>query len=174
MTCRCSSWSEGFDLSFPSDLAAMVSKGSKSSSLSSRAPSAESSTVHVERTLERGWRAVVQAGGAERLEAIDTLLWTWKEESFLAHGTSRDGNAEHQPVYLTVDETNPNGAAVRFLVDGASLERFDGYLRVVILFDGHDGTAIATARRQWTYVKAAGLSATYWQETSSGRWEKRA
>ena len=46
----------------------------------------------VERTLERGWRAVVQAGSPERLEAIDALLWTWKDESFIPHGTSRDGN----------------------------------------------------------------------------------
>jgi DNA polymerase III subunit chi len=128
----------------------------------------------VERTLERGWRAIVQAGSPERLEAIDTLLWTWKDDSFLAHGTARDGNAEHQPVFLTVDDANPNGAAVRFLVDGAELTRFEGYVRVVILFDNHDGAAINTARRQWTEVKAAGLSATYWQETSSGRWEKRA
>ncbi len=128
----------------------------------------------VERTLERGWRAVVQAGSPERLEAIDTLLWTWKEDSFLAHGTMRDGYAEHQPIFLTTDDSNPNGAAVRFLVDGAALETFDGYVRVVVLFDGTDSDALATARRQWKAVKTAGLPATYWQQTESGRWEKRA
>ena len=55
----------------------------------------------VEKTLERGWRAVVQAGSEERVEALDTLLWTYREESFLPHGTKRDGNAASQPVFLT-------------------------------------------------------------------------
>ena len=77
----------------------------------------------VEKTLERGWRAVVQAGSEERVEALDTLLWTYREESFLPHGTKRDGNPDVQPVYLTTSEDNPNGATVRFLVDGAEAQR---------------------------------------------------
>src|SRR5262245_34033420 len=32
----------------------------------------------VERTLERKWRAVIQVGSEERLEALDTLLWTYR------------------------------------------------------------------------------------------------
>lgn len=128
----------------------------------------------VERTLERGWRAVVQAGSQERLEAIDTLLWTWRDDSFLAHGSERDGPADDQPVFLTTTEANPNGAAVRFLVDGATLATFAGYLRVVLIFDGQDTSAVERARGQWKAAKAEGCQATYWQQTDTGRWEKRA
>lgn len=128
----------------------------------------------VERTLERGWRAVVQAGTDERLAAIDSLLWTWKEDSFVPHGTEKDGNTEHQPVLLTTSEANPNGAAVRFLVDGATIGGFEGYVRVVILFDHHDAAAVETARQQWKAVKNSNLPATYWQQSETGRWEKRA
>ena len=56
----------------------------------------------LERSLERGWRAAVQAASEERVEALDTLLWTYREESFLPHGTARDGRASAQPIYLTV------------------------------------------------------------------------
>jgi DNA polymerase-3 subunit chi len=128
----------------------------------------------VERTLARGWRAVVQAGSEERVEVIDTLLWTYSEESFLPHGTKRDGNPDKQPVYLTSDDANPNGATVRFLVDGADMAEFAGYERVVFLFDGHDPTAVDRAREQWKAVKAAGCDATYWQQSPEGRWEKKA
>ncbi len=128
----------------------------------------------VERTLERGWRAVIQAGTVERLEAVDTLLWTYKDESFLPHGTARDGPPEAQPVFLTTETTNPNGAAVRFLIDGASIDTFKGYLRVVLIFDGHDKAALETARSQWKTAKAEGCAATYWQQTDQGRWEKKA
>jgi DNA polymerase-3 subunit chi len=128
----------------------------------------------VERTLARGWRAVVQAGSEERVAALDTLLWTYDDASFLPHGTQRDGNAPEQPVYLTAGEGNPNEATVRFLVDGAEIGDLAAYERIVYLFDGHDADAVARAREQWKMAKAAGCEATYWQQSSEGRWEKRA
>jgi len=128
----------------------------------------------VERTLERGWRAVVQAGSEERVEALDTLLWTYREDSFLPHGTRRDGNVGAQPIYLTSNEDNPNGAGVRFLVDGAETAELSSYDRVVYLFDGRDAAAVAKAREHWKAAKGAGCEVTYWQQSSEGRWEKKA
>ena len=128
----------------------------------------------LERTLERGWRAFVQAGSGERVEALDSQLWTYSEASFLPHGSARDGNAERQPIALTAGPDNPNGAQVRFLVDGADHPDLSGYDRAVFLFDGRDDSAVALARQQWKAVKAAGLDATYWQQNAQGRWEKKA
>jgi DNA polymerase-3 subunit chi len=129
----------------------------------------------LERALERGWRAVVQAGSEERMEALDTLLWTYREESFLPHGTRRDGYLSEHPVFLTTDETeNPNRANVRFLVDGAKAADVAGYTRVVYLFDGRDSTAVTEARAQWKAAKGAGCEVTYWQQSPEGRWEKKA
>lgn len=127
----------------------------------------------IEKTLERGWRAVVQAGSAERLEALDETLWTYRADSFLPHGTARDGHAEAQPVFLTTGSETPNGAGVRFLVDGAELAAFTGFVRVVFLFNGLDSEAVAKARAQWKAAKAAGCGVTYWQQSESGRWEKK-
>jgi DNA polymerase-3 subunit chi len=128
----------------------------------------------LERTLERGWRAVVQAGSDERVDAIDTLLWTYKDESFLPHGTRKDGHFEHQAVFLTSGDDNPNGANVRFLVDGAAAEDLSAYDRAVYMFDGHDQDAVAQARVQWKHAKAQGWTVAYWQQDASGKWVKRA
>ena len=127
----------------------------------------------VEKTLERGWRAVVQAGTEERLAAIDLALWTFKDDSFLAHGSAKDGHAADQPVYLTTGEETPNGAGVRFFVDGADLNAFSGWVRLVYLFDGNDEEAVARAREQWTAAKNAGCPVTYWQQSAQGKWEKK-
>lgn len=127
----------------------------------------------VEKTLERGWRAVVQAGSQERLAAIDLALWTYKEDSFLAHGQAKDGHAAEQPVYLTTDDDTPNGAGVRFLVDGAETENFTGFVRIVYLFDGNDADAVARARAQWKAAKGAGCPVAYWQQSAAGKWEKK-
>jgi len=127
----------------------------------------------VEKTLERGWRAVVQADSQERLAALDLALWIYKEDSFLAHGSAKDGHSADQPVYLTTGDDTPNGAGVRFLVDGAETEDFTGFVRLVYMFDGNDADAVARARQQWTQAKTAGCPVTYWQQSAAGKWEKK-
>lgn len=128
----------------------------------------------VEKTLERGWRAVIQVSSEERLEALDAALWTYTDDSFLPHGTARTGQAANQPVYLTTGGDTPNGAGVRFLIDGAPPDAFTGFVRIVCLFDGNDPDAVAAARNQWKAAKAAGCGLTYWQQNDDGRWEKKA
>jgi DNA polymerase-3 subunit chi len=129
----------------------------------------------LERTLQRGWRAVVQAGSDERVEALDAHLWTYTEDSFLPHGTAKDGNAPLQPIFLTAEPDNPGNADVRFMVDGAAGDELaHRYVRVIYIFDGRDNAALAGARQQWKAAKAAGAAVTYWQQTDEGRWEKKA
>ncbi|MCP4381280.1 MAG: DNA polymerase III subunit chi [Hyphomicrobiales bacterium] len=127
----------------------------------------------LEKCLERGWRTVVQFGSEDRCEAIDSLLWTYREDGFLPHGTAKDGHADRQPVWLTVGEENPNQAVVRFLADGAELPDPGGYQRIVVLFDGNDNEAVDRAREAWKDVKAAGHESTYWQQSDLGRWERK-
>jgi len=129
----------------------------------------------LERSLERGWRVVVQGASEERMEALDALLWTYSDDSFLPHGTWREAEAAEQPVLLTLTESNPNGANVRFLVDGAAMPPdAEAYQRIVLMFDGEDEDAVAAARGQWSEVKARGFEATYWQPDDRGRWVKKA
>ena len=139
-----------------------------------RQPLEKALVALLERSLARGWRAVVQAGSAERVEALDTMLWTYDEASFLPHGTAKDGQPELQQVFLTTGDENPNGARVRFLVDGAPIADVAGYERAVYLFDGHDPDAVAEARRQWAAVKALGHTLSYWQQDDNGRWINKA
>lgn len=128
----------------------------------------------LEKTLERGWKAVVRAGSRERVEALDALLWTYREDSFLPHSAGGEAR-ERQPVWLTEKDEVPNGAEVLFLVDGATAEpaALPNFTRCVVIFDGADEHAVAEARRSWQTVKAAGHEATYWKQSESGRWEKQ-
>lgn len=129
----------------------------------------------LERSLERGWRVAVQAGSEERIEALDAHLWTYSDDSFLPHGTAGEPEAAQQPVLLGTGGSNPNGANVRFLIDGAALPAdAESYDRIVLVFDGDDEDAVAAARAQWAEAKAHGFEATYWQPDDTGRWVKKA
>jgi DNA polymerase-3 subunit chi len=128
----------------------------------------------LEKCLQRQWCVVVEVGSAERCDALDSHLWTYRDEGFLPHGTAKDGHVAVQPVYLTTGPDNPNGAVVRFLADGAEIADINGYQRVVVLFDGNDPEAVGKARESWKLVTASGgHNATYWQQNERGNWEKR-
>lgn len=128
----------------------------------------------IEKSLERNWRVVVRSGSQERLDALDLTLWTYRDDSFLPHGTAKDGPADLHPVFLTLGGDNPNSADVLFLVDGADFDATATYERIVYLFDGRDQDALAQARASWKAAKATGIPTTYWQQEQGGRWVKRA
>lgn len=129
----------------------------------------------LEKSLERGWRVIVQGASEERIDALDAHLWTYRDDGFLPHGTWREPEAATQPVLLTLTDGNPNGANVRFLIESAPVPAdAETYERIVLLFDGEDGEAVAAARERWSDAKARGFEATYWQPDASGRWAKKA
>jgi DNA polymerase-3 subunit chi len=128
----------------------------------------------LEKSIGREWRAVVQTGSEERRDALDQHLWLYRDDSFLPHGLDHEPHAAEQPVILTAGPDNPNGAQIRFLVDGASPPPLGGYERAVFLFDGNDEGQIEEARVHWKALKGDGHDVTYWQQTVEGRWERKA
>lgn len=127
----------------------------------------------LEKTLERGWRAVVEAGSRERADSLDALLWTFRDDAFLPHGLAGEETDALQPILLTTDDTNPNGATVRFFVDRAVPQSTEGYNRIVYMFSGLDPDAVSEARLAWRALRE-GNDVTYWQQENDGRWIKKA
>lgn len=128
----------------------------------------------LEKSLERGWRVSVHLGSEERRAALDAHLWTFREESFLPHGSDLAAHADRQPVLLTLSQEAANGATVRFVADAAELPVLDGVERLVLMFDGHDQEQLEAARAQWKNLKSDGHDLTYWQQTEDRRWQKKA
>ena len=126
----------------------------------------------LEKTLARGWRAVVRTREPERTHHLDDWLWSYRDDSFLPHGPADEPNAARQPIVLTQGTDNPNGADALFLIDGAEPGELSGYARCVVLFDGRDEAALASARAQWSLLKSAGLGLSYWRQRDRG-WEKQ-
>ena len=128
----------------------------------------------IDKSVERGWQVAIQAREAARRDALDVHLWTYREDSFLPHGTDDGEMPDKQPVLLTVSSDNVNNATVRFFVDGAQASGIENYQRVVFMFDGYDQEQLEAARAQWKKLKGEGHNLTYWQQTQDGRWEKKA
>ena len=127
----------------------------------------------LEKTLERGWQAVLRVSSQERVDQLDQHLWTYRDESFLPHSAAGDGAT--QPIWITQDDDLPNNPDILFLADGAkaSKEELEGFQRCVTIFSGHDEGAVNEARAFWKEAKAGGFDVTYWKQSEQGKWEKQ-
>lgn len=128
----------------------------------------------LEKTVAKGWRALVRGPDEDRLSVLDLHLWTFRDDSFLAHGLATGPAAERQPILLSTAEDNTNSAQVLFTLDGLMPERPEAFERCAILFDGGDDTAVAAARGAWREAKDSGRSIAYWKQSEDGKWEKKA
>ncbi len=135
----------------------------------------------LEKTVARGWRAMVRTGQADHLDAIDQGLWTYSDDSFLAHGLAGEPLADRQPILLSGpiegekgDGPAPNGAQALFLIEGAEAGDLSSYERCILLFDGGDETALNAARARWSRFKADGYPVSYWKQSVEGAWGKQA
>jgi len=128
----------------------------------------------LEKTLERGWRALVRVADVDRLREIDAHLWTFRDESFLAHGRADSPDPDRQPILLSETDENRNGAQALFIVDGSELGATENYERCFIIFDGRDDQAVTGARERWKLLKGQGANLAYWKQSPEGRWEKAA
>ncbi len=126
----------------------------------------------LERARGQGYRIVVRAASPERVEHLNSLLWTYDDASFLPHGSVTGGNAVQQPIWLTDRDENPNAATMLVLVDGVAAADLASFARCADLFDGDDDGAVAAARQRWRAAAAAGHTLSYWQQTEKG-WEKK-
>ena len=127
----------------------------------------------LEKTLARGWRALVRSTDAGLVDHLDDWLWTCRDDAFLAHGRSGEPNASRQPILLTSGEDAENDAQALFILDEppGQLDRFE---RCVVLFQGADEVALARARRLWSTYKAAGSAVAYWKQQETRGWTRQA
>ena len=128
----------------------------------------------LEKTLARGWKALVRATSADRVEHLDGWLWSYRDDSFLPHGVEGEPLAERQPILITTGMDNANAANALFLVDDAEPGETAPFERCVLLFDGRDEAAVRAARGRWPAFKAAGCTVSYWRQGETGGWRKEA
>ena len=127
------------------------------------------------KAYETGKKIKIQIGNELRVDFINALLWTFDEESFIAHGTKKDGMADMQPVYISADNDNPNNATFLFLADGADLLPDNMHLfdRIFYLFDGHNENELTKARSAWKMCTQENTERHYWQQNTQAKWEEK-
>jgi len=123
---------------------------------------------------EGGRRVVLVMPDEGAVARMNEHLWTYAPNSFLPHGSRKDGHMEDQPIFLTAQDENPNGAKVLVVAHGAQSAMHQDFDLCCEILDGRDNGAVEAARGRWKTYKAQGFDVTYWQQDEQGRWSQKA
>ena len=128
-----------------------------------------------EKAYSTGKRIKILLDNDDRIEFINSLLWTYSEESFLPHGSKKDGFVEEQPIFISTNIENENGASILILADGAQIDisLLNTYERILNIFDGMSDLALASAREYWKKIKTTDNELHYWQQYDNGVFEQK-
>lgn len=128
----------------------------------------------LEKAYKAGLKTLVVAPNEERVAQLNGLLWTYDPDSFLPHGTEKDGHASDQPIFISTTNAAPNSASMLVITDGRQEQDLGQFERVLDIFDGHHLPALEAARTRWVHYKANGHPLTYFQQTETGGWQQKA
>ncbi len=129
--------------------------------------------VLVEKAYQSGQRILIRTQDESKASFLETLLWTYKPESWLPHGCDTGAEPSNQPILISSSGENLNQADIVLLTNGATLEEIKGFKRCLNLFDGHNAHAVQEARELWKATVSKGFEAYYWQQNQAGRWEMK-
>jgi DNA polymerase-3 subunit chi len=125
------------------------------------------------KVVESGQRAIIRFADEDILKKLDDAMWTSSQKKPVPHGKKQDGFEEHQPVYLTLEEENPNNSKMIVNIGVESVDEFaTGFESIIDIFDGNDNTELERARKRFLKYKELGREYTYHKQNEKGGWEQ--
>ena len=124
----------------------------------------------LEKTLQKGWRALVRAGDSGTADDLDEMLWAYRPDSFLPHAEAGGAHDADQPVLIAPAVEAANGARFVALADGVWRDEALGFDRALHFFDGD---SVEAARLAWKGLSDRdGVERRYWKQDERGRWQQ--
>ena len=125
------------------------------------------------KSYRAGKRALVLIETKDRLQYIDTMLWSYDANSWLPHGSDGGEDCVEHPILLSTEDINRNEAQYLFLLDGMRSSKIKDYDRCFELYNESLGLS---AEQAWetlrTFVNSEN-EISYWFQNKSGSWEKK-
>jgi len=127
-------------------------------------------TSLIERSLENNWNSVVLLDNIERMEEINDFLWSYKDTSFLPHGSQNDKNSELHRVYLTCEEENPNDSDVIFSIDGLLIKNINSWQRCIYIFNEQNLKVVDQFNTYKKNIDQSQHSIKSFEQDTNGKW----
>ena len=127
-------------------------------------------TSLIEKSIDNDWNSVVLFDNIERMEEINDFLWSYKDTSFLPHGSQNDKNSELHRVYLTCEEENPNDSDVIFSIDGLLIKNINSWQRCIYIFNEQNLKVVDQFNTYKKNIDQSQHSIKSFEQDTNGKW----
>jgi DNA polymerase-3 subunit chi len=133
--------------------------------------------VLLEKIFDSGARSVVYSPLCERTKVLDSFLWTFKQNSFIPHGSSENSpQADLHPIWLTDKKENPNSAQTLMLIDCCEESSNDeperlGFSKIIYVVSGSDEDSSKKLRLFYKSISEF-CNSKFWLQGKNGDWQR--
>lgn len=97
------------------------------------------------KAFQNGRRILIKTPNDQEAERLNAHLWTYNPDSFLPHGTKKDGHASDQPVFITSKDENPNASDLLILTHSQNAPETHDFQLICDMFDGNNPEMLSAA-----------------------------
>ncbi len=124
----------------------------------------------INKIYESSLQVVLLLESPEQLNTYNNLLWRFSQKSFIPHGSSQEGFASEQPVWLTTKIENPNNSDIIVSLANVIVDNDAPFKKILEVFNGKDHDKVHNARIRWKHYKENCNNMKYWSQDSNGKW----
>lgn len=92
----------------------------------------------LESIVAKGFRIHITCDSQERIQELDSFLWTYEQLSFLPHSTSVDSNLSENPIVISQDSEIKNNATVLVSDDMSIPKNYDAFEKIVFIVNDNE------------------------------------
>ncbi|MBF0428105.1 MAG: DNA polymerase III subunit chi [Magnetococcales bacterium] len=123
------------------------------------------------KVVEQGSRACLLALDATHVKRLDEMLWRYPLDRFLPHGPWDGPDPQRQPVLITLQPDDCNGASVLVVAASRGVDKPEQFDMVVDFVDPRE--PVANARDRYRRYQTLGCVMEYWIQSPEGRWTQK-
>lgn len=129
----------------------------------------------LEKIVQKPERVVLSLETEAAVGMWNDLLWTYHPQSFLPHGTAKEGFSDAHPIWITTGVDRPNGATILMRLglqpfgDVEALKS-TGFQKIIHVFEMEAEEGLKGVRGLWQHYQSTSSTPVYWQQGVSGEW----
>lgn len=126
----------------------------------------------VNKAWKKGTKLCLMAHDPNHAQWLDDLLWRQPNDVFLPHGLWNGLDPERQPILISPEPDQRNGATLILLATPKLLRNPEKFDLVIDFVNGKSPNDLAASRQRYRHYRDLGCTMEYWAQSLQG-WQKK-
>lgn len=127
--------------------------------------------IFLSKLIEKDKKVIVYSESSEKIEKLDSILWTMKKTGFLPHLLYDEKGAENTPVLISnkkENKFNSNFLLISTFVDDINF--LNSFEKTFYIFSPMNQNLMNETEKKWNEYRENGFNTKMFRKNSLGKW----